>query len=620
MTAGSLASRLVFYFTLIIILAGASTGAYAEKGSVLEVVPEETLICVKLTNLRDFDSKVASLVKSLNIPDVSELNVAQLMGKMTGINVSNLMNLEDAGFDMRNDACVFWRTLSLDKLGFAIHVSSIKDAELAVRSQIGGVDKQYRGVTYGVSEGKFAWVFLDDVFVYSPDKAVIMDVIKTHLKDKPSILQNENYLAGTKSLRTGHITGYAGLDKIVSTFLPVLESQAKKTRKNLARQMAQQEKQAGKPSMNFDVAKIVGEEMDMGLWILKQIRSYAVSIGVGRDGIWVNDLLKLKPDSPICDFLKIKPRRLELVKYLPSNIFMAGGVTLDAAATEKFNSIMFDLMMSVMPKEMVEGKAPEIRKKYDAIVHDILSCLGDEVAFAIPAISDGMMQRIIYVLEISDEDKARNTIGNLDYMMEISKPFTDMFGMNFQMIKGPTQSYSGIQIRSFQMDLSTMANLAPNAASMYPEKAFLWYAFVDDKMIYVMSQSSDTIKEAIDTVRGKKASIMDLPGFDDVNIRLPQKNNMVVYISPMGYMNFMMGMMMGAVGGRMSPGSTTKAMKSDIGFGVTTKLDGDGVRNFAYFLVREIQELINAGINMGRIVQMQTKPRIHTGKRLGSKE
>ena len=63
-------------------------------------------------------------------------------------------------------------------------------------------------------------------------------------------------------------------------------------------------------------------------------------------------------------------------------------------------------------------------------------------------------------------------------------------------------------------------------------------------MVYVMSQSSDTIKEAIDTVRGKKASVMDLPGFGDINIRLPQKNNMVVYISPMGYMNFMMGMVL----------------------------------------------------------------------------
>jgi hypothetical protein len=585
---------------LCTILASISTAAYPQETSVLRVVPTGTLVCLRLANPIDFDGKITNLVDSLDIPDVPSVSIAQLIDRITYSHVESLMDLENAGFDVKSDACVFWTSTAFEKFSIAAHVGSRELAEESVRYEMGGTDKQYKGVDYILSGDSSAQVFLEDVFVYSKDKAAIMDVIETHLKEKPSILQNEKCLANIKAFRSGDLGAYVALDEIISAFLPLLQLGAEKTKGSLSEQMKQQKATA--KAIPLDPAKIVAAEIDMGLWVLQQIRSYAVSLGIGRDGIWVNDSLKFNPDSPICDFLDISPSRLELVRYLPGNAIVAGGITMDAESIEKYNSIMFDLLVPALQEKITAEVMTGLRSKYEAATHEVLSCLGDEVAFAVPAETDKMMPRFVYVFEIADEAKARRTIGDPDYILELSKPFYEAFGIDFQMTEGPSQKYTGVQINSFQVDLSKMMGSVPNAEAIYPEKGFLWYAFMDGKMIYAMSQSADTIKGAIDAVNGRRSGIMDSPNFEDIDIRLPGKSNAVVYISPMGYLNFVMGM---AMAGRGMPGGTMAgAMKpSNVGLAVTTNLDGDGIRNFTYILVKEIQELISAGLSMGRMMK-----------------
>lgn len=328
-------------------------------------------------------------------------------------------------------------------------------------------------------------------------------------------------------------------------------------------------------------------------------------MGLETDGIRVSDSLKFKPNSPICDYLDIRSQELELVKYLPGNVLIAGGITVDAKSYEKFNSVMFDVMMPILQDKIKGGQVAELRSKYEAATREILSCFGDEIAFAITTRSDKMMPRVVYIFEVVDEDKARETIGNIDYLVEISKPFYQAFGMDFQMTQGPTQRYTGVQIESFEMDLSKMASLVPNAATIYPERTFLWHAFVDDKMVYAMSLTADTIKEAIDAIKGRTSSIAGSPGFEDIDIRLPSRKNAVVYISPSGYMGFAMNMVMASQG--MPAGTMATGLKSDMSLAVATNIDRDGVRNFTYLLSKELRELVGAGLGFGQMMKAQQK-------------
>jgi len=600
MTARPRKSGLFFYSSVMIILIGISTAAYSQETPLLNVVPKGTLICLRLTNLWELDEKVADLVDSLDIPDAPDVSMAPLLSQMVGAGVGSLMDLEYAGFDTEGEVCIFWTSMAPDKFSIAMQVNSRENAEQAVRSVLEGVDQQHRGMTYVVSEAKFAWAFLEDVFVYSKDKTSVMESINIHLKEKPSILHDEKYLDAVKSLRSGDISVYVALDTIASTFLPLLKMKSEETKKDIAEQMKKQD--ASMPKMNIDPAKILGMEMDMGLWLLQQFRSYAISLGIGMDGIWASDSLRLKPDSPVGDFLNIHPSELELIESLPNDVMMAGGATIDAAGLEKFNSVMLDLFMPAMQGEMTDGQVAELRGIYEKVTHDMLSCMGDEVAFAVMTKSDKMIPRVIYVIEIVDKAKAQETLGNLKYIMEMSRPFYKAFGTDIQMTDGPTQRYSGIQIKSFQMDLSKMAELVPNGAAIYPDKMFLWYAFVDDKMVYVMSQSADTIKTAIDAVRGRSTSIVNAPGFDDIDIRLPERSNAVLYISPTGYLGFIMGFMMSQSGQAMPVGAVGN-MKSNMGFAVTTSFSENGISNFSYFLVEEIQNLVGTVVGFAQMMK-----------------
>ncbi len=603
MTTNVFTRRLSLYFIVIAMLVGVAAAAYPQDNSVLKVVPKEALIYLRFANLMDFDEKVAELIDSLNIPNAPNVSVDQLLSMITGVGITSLMDLEDAGFDMGSDACIFWTSLSFDKPSLAVHVRYREAAEEAVLYQMDATYKQHKGVTYGVMEESSAWVFLEDVFVYSKDKNIITEVIETHLAGNQSILQSEKHKANVRSIRAGDISGYVALDKIVSAVLPLLMMQVDQLKQKLSEQMIQQSQAAPSP-MNINTMKVLALEIDMGIWLLQQIRSYALSLELGRDGIWVNDSLKFKPDSPVCDFLNIRPSSLKMVEYLPGDILVAGGVTMDAAIFEKFSTVMFDTMMPALLDKMPEMKQTELRQKYEKAMREVLSCMGDEVAFAVSTKSDMMMPRMVYILDIVDEDKARSTLGNLDYIREISQPFYDEFGMDFSMTEGPTQKYTGVQIKSFQMDFRKMMEAVPNADALYPEKIFLWHAFVDDKMVFAMSQSADIIKETIDALNGRKAGIANLPNFDDIKIHLPGKSNMVMYVSLKGYMSFVMNMMAQMNQG-MPTGGMFDSINPDIGLAVATSLDGDGVSNFTYILVKEIRDLVGIGMGLGQMMNSQ---------------
>ena len=604
---------------LCIVLVSISTAAYPQKDSVLRVVPKETFAYLRIANPREFAEEIADLVNSLDIPDLPPVNIDQLIDKMTDSEIRGLMDMEDMGLDIKGDICLFWTALSTKGSCLAFHVSSREKAEkleAKVREKIGGTDKEYKGVTYVLSSKQSsrllsAWVFLEDVLILSGDETSITSVIETYLKEKPSILQDEKYLANIENFRAGDVSGYAALDGIISTYLPLLQMGAEKVKGELPKQMKQQE--GASPDIGFDPTKMLEAEINVGLWLLEQIRSYGVSMGIRKDGIWLSDSLKFKPDSPICDYLNVSKRRLKLVEYLPEDALIAGGATIDVPGLQKLYSVMFDVFAPILQDKMTEQEIAGVRRKYDAGIHEFLSLFGDEVAFAILTKTDKIIPRVVYILDVVDESKAQKVMGDFDYMMEISKPFYEAFGMDFQMKEGPTQKYSGVQVKSLQimMDMGKMMSSVPNAAMMYPERMLLWYAFVNGKMILSVSQSADSIKGAIDTVNGRKSSIANSASFEDIDIRLPEKRNAVVYVSPKGYLGLVMGMM-SQMGQGMPVGVMPGNMKPDIGFGVTTSLDGDGIRNFSYILVKEIQELVGIGVSLGQMMSTQMETQMDT--------
>ena len=69
MTAKSFLWKSCFYLIAAILTISISTGAYSDESSALKIVPIGTSICLKLTDLRGLEWKIADLLSSLDIPN-----------------------------------------------------------------------------------------------------------------------------------------------------------------------------------------------------------------------------------------------------------------------------------------------------------------------------------------------------------------------------------------------------------------------------------------------------------------------------------------------------------------------------------------------------------------------
>lgn len=578
--------------------------AYSQERSVLEIVPESAFACVKFDNLMELDLKISDMIDSMEIPETPPVSIAEAIGKLIKLDVKTMMDIEKAGFDTERDSCIFWTAESAGKLSFAVHIRSKKQVDDSAKQILGGVGKEHKGITY-MSSKDSEWAILGNVFVYSKTNNVLPSVIDTYNGNKPSILRNSKYNSSVESVKTGDLKGYINMEGIMSKYLPDLQKKADEAKAGLSKQMNQQKSQPN--PMPFDPVKIVSSEMDMGLWILQQISSYTLSVGIGMESLWFNDSINFKLNSPVNNFLNIKPGRLNLVKRMPGDVIIAGGLSLDASIFEKLNAIMFDVFFSPMNGNMKKGEIEELKKKYVTATHEMFSCMGDEVAYAISSQVDKAMPRVIYIFEIADEAKAQETITNLEYITDMYGTFYKAFGMNPSISGGLTLKYNGTEINSFEIDLQSMipANSPPEAKGMFPETIFLWYAFVDDKLVYAMSQSADTIKDAIDALNERTISIADSRGFDDIDIRLPDVNNSITYVSPAGYMSFIMNMMASQMGNTMP---SMDMPKSDVGLAVVTNCDENGIRNYTYFLLDEIRDLVSIIQGLSQMAKPQVKP------------
>ncbi|MBM3212956.1 hypothetical protein FJZ33_12095, partial [Candidatus Poribacteria bacterium] len=101
----------VFFISLTII----NISVYSQDDSILDAIPAKAIACIKFTGLKNLDSKITYMMNSLEITNNPPTNVASLISKMTKMNLKSLADIENAGFDLKKDVCLFWTDQSFSK-------------------------------------------------------------------------------------------------------------------------------------------------------------------------------------------------------------------------------------------------------------------------------------------------------------------------------------------------------------------------------------------------------------------------------------------------------------------------------------------------------------------------
>lgn len=527
--------RKQFFTTTIItlILLTAVSSLQAKIDSVLEVVPTGAAGFVRLLNLNDFSSKVdeiAAMFSPQGAPEGEEAPgdvIAESLAEAFGAEFTSLEDLKNLGISPDSDFSVFWVEPTIDKVSAAIHILDKKAVKNTFEEKSGPVSEaDYNGVKlYTFEDGAFT--FLDDILVFSKDKAICKKVIDTYKRKNKSIRTDRDYVA-LKVDEKNDIVGYFALDRIAQAYSEELRAGADKAKKKLG----EAQEQVGQPG----VSEILNAEMEFGVWLLEQLKSASFTGTIDAGTIKLTKFLLFKGDSKVNKYISHEPASLDLLKSLPKGALLYVGAAYKA---DDFAKLLADMMNGFAKHASGERLAAddikEFRGEFEKMMDNFYKHLGDEMAFSM-SMSDSVIPDVTIIYDIKNEKQAKAYMdkGHIEYFDSLSKLYQNM-GMPemFADAKpGPVEKYQDVQIKSIQLpNFSKIFEQMPDEAQMLmPTEWNVWYAFKDKKLIYVMAGTSQPVKNVIDAMDGKVDgfSIME----ESITKAFNAQNNFIVYLSP----------------------------------------------------------------------------------------
>jgi len=518
-----------FFTTTIItlILLTALGSLHAKIDSVLEVIPTGAAGFVRLHNLSDFSDKVDEVAALFSPQEERKDVIAQSLAEAFGAEFTSLEDLKTLGLSPDSDFSVFWAEPDIEKVSAAIHMLDKEAVKNTFEEKSGPVSEaDYNGVKlYGFEDGAFT--FLDDVLVFSQDKEICKKAIDTYKQKNKSIQTDQDYVA-LKVDEENDIVGYFALDRIAQAYSEELRAGADEAKKKLS----EAQEQAGQPG----TSDVLNAEMELGIWLLEQLKSASLIGTLDAGTIKLTTFLLFKGDSTVNKYISHAPANLDLLKSLPKGTLLNVGATYKA---DDIAQIMADMMNELTKhtsgKQLSADEMKEFSEELVKAMQGFYKHLGDEMAFAM-SMSDSVIPDIIIIYDVKDEGQVKaymekEHVKYFDTMTKIYQKM-DMPDMFAGAKPGPTESYQGVQIKSIQLSsFSKVFEQVPEEAQMLmPTEWNVWYAFKNKKLIYVMSGTSQPVKNVIDVMDGKVA------GFniseESIAKAFNSQNNFVLYLSP----------------------------------------------------------------------------------------
>jgi len=511
--------------TLVLLIAVSSSQAKVDN--VLEVVPTGAAGFVRLRSLNDFSSKIDEMAAMFSPQEAPEDVIAESLAEAFGAKFTSLEDLKELGISPDSDFTIFWVEPNVEKVSAAIHILDKEAVKTTFEEKSGPVaEADYNGVKlYTFEDGVFT--FLDDVLVFSKDKEICKKAIDTHKRENKSIQTDRDYLA-LKVDEKNDIVGYFALDKIAQAYSEELRAGADKAKEKIG----EVQEQSGQP----DTSQMLNAQMELGIWLLEQLKSASITGAIDAGTIKVTKFLLFKSDSPVNEYISHAPTNLDILKSLPQGALLNIGT---AYKSEKFAKMFADIMNAFV-KNTSEGQLSadeieEFRGELVKLMEDFYKHLGDEMAFSM-SMSDSVVPDVTIIYDVKNEKQARKYMekGHIEYFDSLMKMYQAM-GMPEMFADaepGPTEEYQGVQIKSILLpNFPKVFEQVPDEAQMLmPTEWNVWYAFKDKKLIYVMSGTSQPVKNVIDVMDGRVAGFSIAE--ESIAKAFNAQNNFILYLSP----------------------------------------------------------------------------------------
>ena len=498
------------------------------SGSVLHLIPKQTVGLIYCPSLLELDYRINTLVTDLIPTDEDPEILAKILAESVGAGFESLAELEEIGIDLNQDFAFFVTSMDPPGLSALVHLTDpaamkqVIDAESA-----GSAPTVYNGVTYwNASGGGGSFALLDNILVFSRFREVCKRVIDTYKATQPSITANPSYTSFLTDIVEGdaQVAAHFNFESVAPLLTASIEEESESMQDGLESDPA---------AMAF--APFLTSMFDSAVNIIEQLESLSATFEIKGADVQLAPSLKFKHNSEIQRSLEeMIPDDLAVLNDLPNLAFVNG-------AFQGNTELLLD--MNMLWLKMFSAGSPEQHEKLEALTEQMATfykSLADEWGFTVN-FGDSIIPDYLIVYEMKDKhlaetymndmflEQLRNTMQIMREMMG-NVPQLDMYDGAHA---GQPLMYNDVEIKSFVFPNfgSVFGDVPPEAAELFPQEWHWYYAFDEDQLFFAIG-GPDLIKAALDRKTGIGISLSENASYQKLTDTLGTDNNLLLVLSP----------------------------------------------------------------------------------------
>ena len=480
--------------------------------SVLHLIPEKTLGIIYCPNPLELDNRINALFTDLSPQSGSPEILAQILAGALGANFESLADFEVIGLDMNRDFAIFITRLKPLQLSAAIHLKDTKTVKQVIETETGGsAPTAYKDAAYwSVNGDGNSFTILDDILVFSQQRAVCENVIDTRDGTIQAITKNPNYQSFLTDILEGRdqLGVCFDIEGVIASLDGSLEEEWKSMTDNLKNNSG---------SVSLVIGDLFEDLLKGRTEFIKQLQSINAKLQVEGTDVQITPALEFKSDSEFVNAVQKVSDELTHLGGLPDR------ATMNAAfqGSSKLQTEISTSWLDFTPQD-IRNK----QEKGDRLleqVKDFYEPLADRWSVS-TSFGDGTLPNHLFTYELKDEQQAKT------YMDEV---FLEK--LNYKdAYAGPSTMHNGIEIKSyiFSNPNEVLGVTPSDPFEQMPPEWHWYYAFTEGQLLFTTGTHPKLIQTALDRRAGNGDKFSDHPSYQELTGKLGINNNILLAISP----------------------------------------------------------------------------------------
>ena len=480
--------------------------------SVLHLIPEKTLGIIYCPNAIELDNKINTLFTDLSPQSGSPEILARMLANALGANFESLADFEAIGLDVNRDFAIFFTRLKPLQLSAAIHLKDTETVKQVIETETGGsAPTAYKNAAYWSENGDGnSFAILDDILVFSQQRAVCENVIDTRNGTIQAITETPNY----QSFLTDMLEGTAqlgvcfDLEATTTAFGDSLEEGLKSMTDSLKNDSG---------TAAFVIGDLFEDILRDRTAFIKQLQSVNARLQMEGTDVQITPSLEFKMDSEFVNAIQEVSDKLTHLGELPDRAVMNAAFQ----GSSKLQTEISTSWLDFTPKRIRDKQ-----EKGDRLleqVKDFYEALSDRWSVS-ASFGDGTLVNFLFIYELTDAQQVKTYMDEA-FLEKLN--YTDAYA-------GPSTMHNGVEIKSyiFPNPNEVFGVTSSDPFDQMPPEWHWYYTFSEGQLLFATGTTPQLIQASLDRNTGNREKFSEHPSYQKLTGRLGTDNNVLLAISP----------------------------------------------------------------------------------------